>query len=112
MSQFSRLFATGWVHVFEEDTAEGAVYRPENADIPLSRRPRERLALEAGGRARLYTQGPDDRYVEQPATWREEGKTLVIEGRGGHPRLRVIEWSPTRLVVAAEPPPESGRKTR
>ena len=26
-----------WVHVFEEDTPEGAVFRPEDADIPLSR---------------------------------------------------------------------------
>jgi hypothetical protein len=91
------------VHVFEEDTAEGAVYRPEDADIPLSRRPRERLVLEPDGRAKLYTQGPDDRYVEQPATWRDEGGTVVIQARQGGPVLRVVKWSPTRLVIRPEP---------
>lgn len=103
-SGLSRLFATGWVHVFEEDTAEGAVYRPEHADIPLSRRPRARLTLEPDGRAALYTQGPDDRYVEQPATWREESGSVVIEPRSGAPALRIVEWSEARLVVRREPP--------
>jgi hypothetical protein len=107
MRDFSRLFATAWVHVFEEDTAEGAVYRPENADIPLSRRPRERLVLEPDGRATIYTQGPDDRYVEQPATWRDEGDALVIRARQGGPVLRVVERSPTRLVIKPEPAPKS-----
>jgi hypothetical protein len=109
MSTFSRLFATVWVHVFEEDTAEGAVYRPENADIPLSRRPRERLVLEPDGRARIYTQGPDDRYVEQPATWSDEGETLVIRARGDRPALRIVERSPTRLVIRPEPPSKTAR---
>jgi hypothetical protein len=94
------------VHVFEEDTAEGAVYRPENADIPLSRRPRERLVLEPDGGAKIYTQGPDDRYVEQPAAWRDEGNTLVIRTRQGGPVLHVVEWSPSRLVIRPEPAPK------
>jgi hypothetical protein len=91
------------VHVFEEDTAEGAVYRPENTDIPLSRRPRERLTLEPDGRATIYTQGPDDRYVEQPASWREDGDTLVIKARESGAVLRVVDWSPARLVIRSEP---------
>ena len=95
------------MHVFEEDTAEGAVYRPENADIPLSRRPRERLVLESEGRAKIYTQGPDDRYVEQPAAWRDEGDTLVIQAAQGGPVLRIVEWSPTRLVIRPEPAAKS-----
>ena len=69
----NRLFATGWVHAFEEDTAEGAVYRPRGSKLPLSRRPRERLELDADGTARIFVQGPDDRYIEQPASWRDEG---------------------------------------
>jgi hypothetical protein len=94
-----RLFATGWVHVFEEDTAEGAVYRPEDGDIPLSRRPRERFELDSDGSARLFVQGPDDRYVEQKATWREEGGAMVIRARQGGTELRIVERSPTKLVV-------------
>jgi hypothetical protein len=87
------------VHVFEEDTAEGAVYRPEDGDIPLSRRPRERFELDSDGSARLFVQGPDDRYVEQKATWREEGGAMVIRARQGGTELRIVERSPTKLVV-------------
>jgi hypothetical protein len=100
------LFATGWVHVFEEDTAAGAVYRPEHADIPLSRRPRERLELDADGKARLLTQGPDDRYVAQAASWQEENDTVTIRARAGSPTLRIVDRSPARLVVQVE---DSGR---
>ena len=85
------LFATAWVHVFEEDTAAGAVYRPEDADIPLSRRPRERLELHADGSARVFTAGPDDRPVGRPATWSDAS---------GNADVRIIARSPDRLVVA------------
>jgi hypothetical protein len=99
-----RLFATGWVHVFEEDTAEGAVFRPENSDIPLSRRPRERLELHPDGSARILVQGPDDRYVPQPATWHEEGDNVVVRTRGREGQiLRIVERSPSRLVVQFQP---------
>jgi hypothetical protein len=94
-----RLFATGWVHAFEEDTAEGAVYRPRGSKLPLSRRPRERLELDADGTARIFVHGPDDRYVEQPASWREEDGTVVVRARGGGPALTIVERSPERLVV-------------
>jgi len=92
-------FGTTWVHVFEADTADGAVYRPEDEDIPLSRRPRERIELRRNGSARLFLPGPDDRLVEQPATWREEGGALVVRTREGGAELRIVDRSPTRLVV-------------
>jgi hypothetical protein len=95
----NRLFATGWVHVFEEDTAEGAVFRPESDDIPLSRRPRERLELDRDGTARLFVQGPDDRYVPKPAMWREEDGAVVVRAHEGGATLRIVERSPNRLVV-------------
>ena len=84
--------------MFEEDTAEGAVYRPEDGDIPLSRRPRERITFEPGGKAALFTQGPDDRYVPQPATWEERGGRMTIRTPGG-PVMTVVERSPDRLVI-------------
>jgi hypothetical protein len=74
------LYATTWVHVFEQDTPQGAVFRPEEADIPLSRRPRERISLQADGSARFLMPGPDDRFVE-------------------HPEMRIVEHSPERLLV-------------
>ena len=94
-----RLFATGWVHAFEEDTAEGAVYRPRDSKLPLSRRPRERLELDADGTARIYVQGPDDRYIEQPASWRDEDGTVVVRARKGGTELTIVDRSPERLVV-------------
>jgi hypothetical protein len=98
----NRLFATGWIHAFEEDTAEGAVYRPRGTKLPLSRRPRERLELDANGTARIYVQGPDDRYVEQPATWQDEGGATVVRTREGATELRIIDQSAERLLVKIE----------
>ena len=95
----NRLFATGWVHAFEEDTAEGAVYRPRGSKLPLSRRPRERLELAADGTARIFVQGPDDRYVEQPARWHDEDGVVVVRAREGGTELRIVDRSPDRLVV-------------
>jgi hypothetical protein len=97
------LFEKRWIHVFEEDTADGEVYRPETDDVPLSRRPRRRLELSRDGTARILVPGPDDRLVASAATWEAEGKELLIRaGRGksrGRP-IRVREHSPTRLIVA------------
>jgi hypothetical protein len=97
-----RLLGTTWVHVFEEDTEEGAVYRPEEDDIPLSRRPRERIELQADGSARVLEPGPNDRFVEQPGTWTEEKGAVVIRKRAGAPSLRIVRRSPSRLVVRTQ----------
>jgi hypothetical protein len=106
-----RLFTTRWVHVFEEDTAEGAVYRPEDDDIPLSRRPRERLELSADGTAKVITQGPDDRLVEKPATWTSGTSGARATGKGAKPAessssssassadFQIVKQSPSRLIV-------------
>jgi hypothetical protein len=107
-----RLFTTRWVHVFEEDTPEGAVYRPEDDDIPLSRRPRERLELSADGTAKIITPGPDDRLVEKPATWTSDvpqageapAKGAAAAGvKGGKEAaaadVHIVKQSPSRLIV-------------
>ena len=86
------------MHVFEEDTPAGAIYRPEEGPIPLSRRPRERLQLEQDGSAHLSGAGPDDRAIDQPATWRAEDGVLVVRARDGT-QLRIVERSADRLVV-------------
>jgi hypothetical protein len=96
------LFGVRWIHVFEEDTPDGEVFRPETDDIPLSRRPRRRLELSADGTARLFVPGPDDRLVETPATWEDEAGELVLRSRGGDRRravVRIRDRSPTHLVV-------------
>lgn len=93
-----RLFSTTWVHVFEEDTGKGEVYRAEDDDIPLSRRPRERLVLRKDGSATVLVPGPDDRFIERPASWQEEGGAVVVRSADGA-ELRIVEESRGRLVV-------------
>jgi hypothetical protein len=101
------VFSTTWVHVFEQDTAEGAVFCRESGDIPLSRRPRERIELLPDGKATLLMPGPDDRFVGEPATWREEGDTLVVRDARDTIRVRVIARSADRLVVRLSHPTRS-----
>jgi hypothetical protein len=96
-----RLFTTTWVHAFEEDTEQGAVYRPEDSEIALSRRPRQRFRVEPGGSALLFMPGPDDRFVERSATWKDDGTGIVIRTREGGDELRIVDRTPTRLVVQA-----------
>ena len=87
------------MHVFEQDSADGAVFRPEDADIPLSRRPRERVELCADGSAVLLMAGEDDRYVPRPGNWTEEAGAIVVRDSRGAVRMRVIAHAPGRLVV-------------
>jgi hypothetical protein len=90
--------------MFEEDTAEGEVYRPETDDVPLSRRPRRRLSLSPDGTARVLMPGPDDRLVESPARWEAEGGQAVVRSSRSAGKaeavIRIRERSRTRLVVS------------
>lgn len=92
------LFGT-WVHVFEQDSKAGAVFRRADTDIPLSRRPRERVELHEDGRAVLLTAGGDDRYVPQPAQWTREDGEIVVRDSRGRVHMRIVEEFPERLVV-------------
>ena len=94
------LFSTRWVHVFEEDTAEGAVYRPEDTKIALSRRPRERLELRRDGSASVFLPGPDDRLIEKTAAWSREDGDIVLRTGGGE-TLVITERLPRQLRVRA-----------
>ena len=92
------LFDTTWVHVFEEDGAQGAVYRPEEHDIPLSRRLRERLKLARNGSAKLFVPAPNDQLTEQRVRWRDAGDSSQAAPASGTD-VRIVESSPARLVV-------------
>ncbi len=98
------LFETRWIHVFEEDTPEGEVYRPETEDVPLSRRPRRRLSFSPDGTVRVLVPGPDDRPVEVEARWEAPtGESVPLPARrsadSGQPVIRIRDRSPTRIVV-------------
>ena len=98
-----QLFTTRWVHVFEEDTAQGAVYRPVDGDIALSRRPREQFELAPDGSATLFVAGPDDRLEGQRATWCDDaGEAATRDDTSA--RIRLIDRSPERVVVRVDSP--------
>jgi hypothetical protein len=84
------LFATTWVHVFEEDGPDGAVYRPEGAPVRLSRRPRERISLSPDGSARLVVGGPDDRLQEVEGSWREDAGEIAVTTEAGAAPARTL----------------------
>jgi len=94
-----RLFTTRWVHLHEQDSAAGEVYAPEDGPVPLSRRPRQRLELKPDGSATIYRGGADDRPAATAASWSEEGSHLVVRTDAGGAALRIVERSPTRLVI-------------
>jgi hypothetical protein len=102
VSAAKSLFDKTWVHVFEEDGTEGAVYRPDAGILPLSRRPRQRLSLSPDGSARLMVSGPDDRLHEVHGRWTEKaGEIAVTPDAGPVPvqplHLRVV--ASDRLLV-------------
>ena len=100
----SAIVGIRWVHVHEEDRQDGAVYRPETGSIPLSRRPREALTLQADGSATLETGGPDDRPAAHPARWSQTGAGIVVEteahGRQAPAVVTITQASAEYLIVS------------
>ena len=98
-----KLIGKRWLHVFEEDGPEGEVFAPEDADLPLSRRPREGFELDEGGQARFYSSGADDRLTPTPAVWEEENGAVTLKtaaGARGNPiELRIVKMKANRLFI-------------
>jgi hypothetical protein len=99
----SSLLGQRWVHRFEEDTATGAVYRPDDDSTPLSRRPREVLEFEADGTARFIVTDAADRPAARQARWHEERGAVIVDVPGGKgreaQRLTIHVLSKDRIVV-------------
>jgi len=97
------LFGKTFVHAFEEDGAEGEVYRAEGDEVRRSRRPRERLSFSKDGTVRLMLARADDRLSEVKARWTVEGADIVVtpEEAGGPSAviLRARITSDGRLLV-------------
>ena len=92
-----------WVHIFEEDTNEGEVYRPDTENVPLSRRPREAFELEQDGTARVFMPAADDRMTPTEASWTDDGNDVVVRvpaaGGRSSTQLRIVKAEPDRLLV-------------
>ncbi|NOT33261.1 MAG: hypothetical protein HOP12_03730 [Candidatus Eisenbacteria bacterium] len=94
-----------WLHAYEEDGDEGQVYRRDDAELPLSRRPRESLELRADGSATMSVAGEDDRARAQRAAWREEAGEIVVRlarASKGAREVRVRRKSGGRIVIQRE----------
>jgi len=90
VSAAASLFETTWVHVFEEDGSEGAVYRPDESVLPLSRRPRQRLSFYPDGSARLMVSGPDDRLHEVNARWTEKSGEIAVTAESAPVSIKTL----------------------
>jgi hypothetical protein len=90
---------TEWVHIFERDTTAGAVFVPAGTDIPLSRRPRERLVLNRDGSAVIRGASPDDRLADRPASWSREEHHVVVRAVDGRVTWRIVQHSRDRLLI-------------
>ncbi len=88
-----------WVHAFEDDHAEGDVYRPAAGTFPLARRPREAFELHRDGSALVFQGGPDDRSMADDATWTDTPKGIVVVDARGGVLYRIVERTPTQLIV-------------
>ena len=93
-----------WIHAFEEDTEEAAVYRPA-ASHPVrpARRPRGRIEFQPDGTFVERRPAPDDRLREVRGRWerRDPDRIAVTfpEGRGAPYELTLARTG-DRLLVA------------
>lgn len=79
MSEARALFEKTWVQALEEASDEGVVFRPQAAELPLSRRPRQRLTFFPDGKATVVVTGPDDRLHDVEARWTENAGEITVE---------------------------------
>ncbi|MFI0405792.1 hypothetical protein [Actinomadura sp. 3N508] len=95
-----------WVHAFEEDTPEGAVYHRDDPDHPFppARRPRRRFEFRPDGAYIERRPGRDDRLNEVRGRWEAQGTDRVAvtfpDGDGSPFTLTVLSRTPGRLVIA------------
>ncbi|GAA3984136.1 hypothetical protein GCM10023085_77810 [Actinomadura viridis] len=93
-----------WIHAFEEDTPDAAVYRPAEHPFRPARRPRRRLEFRADGTFAERRPGPDDRLYEIRGRWERQGPGRIavsFPGGGGTAfGITVLSRSGDRLEVA------------
>ena len=99
MVDASRVVGRSWVHVIEQDTPDGLVFRPAESDIPLSRRPRAAFELRTDGSALLTAGGPADGPRTRPGSWTHAAGTVLVHEDDGRVRWRIVEATADQLVV-------------
>jgi hypothetical protein len=90
-----------WVHSFEEDHEDVAVYRPFEYAFPPGRAPRDGIEFSADGSFTEWGAGRGDARIPVPGRWRAAGAdaVAVTTERGGEQVLEVVRMAPDRLEV-------------
>jgi hypothetical protein len=92
-----------WTHSFEEDEGVVHVYRPTNSfPFPLSRKGRETIEFDAGGKVNMQEPGPDDRLNIKTYSWRAiDMNRFALRGIGDeHERvIEILDAKPDILKI-------------
>ncbi len=72
-----------WIHSYEEDDGDEAVFRPSSYDFPLTRRPRESFELKAGGKLVKGEATASDSVREAQGKWELEDDKVIFHNESG-----------------------------
>ncbi len=108
MSELPDSIFKRWVHSFEEDAGDVAVYRPRDYDFPLARG-RRGLEFKKDGGFIEYRIGPTDAPLGVPGRWRSEGpnqvRIIFTDHRKSPYVLEIVYCDGELLKVRRSPPP-------
>jgi hypothetical protein len=106
VSELPSAIFTRWVHSFEEDAADVAVYRPIDYDFPPARG-REGFEFREGGEFIEYRIGRADGSRRVTGRWRVEGQNRVhisLDSRGATSyTLEILHCDEELLKVRKDP---------
>jgi hypothetical protein len=105
MSQLPAGIFRRWVHSFEEDAGDVAVYRPVDYDFPLARG-RRGIEFKRDGEFVEYSIGQTDAPLGSPGTWRSEGPnraSITFTDRPSAYTLEIVDFDGNLLKVRKSP---------
>lgn len=88
-----------WYHAHEEDDDARLVYHGPSHDFPRSRRPRESLTLESGGRLLDGHAGPTDSLIQSFGRWTVLGNVLTLQRSTGTASYEIETATEDTLVL-------------
>lgn len=95
-----------WYHAYEEDDDARLVYHGPTHEFPRSRRPRESLTLESGGRLLVGHAGPTDNLIQSSGRWTVTGNLLTLQRPTGAASYEIETATEDTLVLRRRTEPE------
>jgi len=94
-----RLLQRRWLHSHEEDTETQSVYRPDSFAFPLARG-RSGFEFRTHGKCVEIGIAPTDRGLDVEATWRTDGRSVLISLPTGEDRnLQIVSVDQDCLII-------------